>query len=95
MNSKNIYQFHYDSLVIDTHSDFLTKALDDSVEFGNVTSNVQSGIYKLKDGGVDVQFFAVWVKPENERIKSARQFTVEQILLLNKIEIQYNASTFP
>ena len=91
MNSKNIYQFHYDSLVIDTHSDFLTKALDDSVEFGNVTSNVQSGIYKLKDGGVDVQFFAVWVKPENERIKSARQFTVEQILLLNKIEIQYNA----
>lgn len=91
MDSKAIYQMHYDTLVIDSHSDFLDKAYDSNLSFGDVSPDLQSGIFKLRDGGVDVQCFAVFIKPENERDKSPRHYAVEQILILNKFETEFKA----
>jgi membrane dipeptidase len=82
---------HYDAIVVDTHNDFIWKVYDKGYELGIRNKNSQSDIPKFRDGGVDIQFFAVWI-PMKE-VKSSLEFTKKQIAKLKEIEKE-NADDF-
>jgi len=53
---------HQQSLVVDTHSDVLLQVLRGA----DISKRLESGhvdLIRLKEGGVDVQFFAIWPNP--------------------------------
>lgn len=52
---------HRDALVIDTHVDTLQRVLMSAVDLGKPLQSGHVDLPRLKAGGVDAQFFAVWV----------------------------------
>ena len=56
-------ELHRQSLVIDTHMDTLQRVLIQGADLGVRSNNGQSDLPRLKAGGVDAQFFAVWPDP--------------------------------
>jgi membrane dipeptidase len=53
---------HQQSLVVDTHTDALLQVLRGA----DISKRLESGhvdLIRLKEGGVDVQFFAIWPNP--------------------------------
>jgi membrane dipeptidase len=60
---KNYFEIHKNALVIDTHADVLLQVLRGS-DISKKTNHGQVDLIRLKEGGVDVQFFAVWPNPD-------------------------------
>lgn len=56
-------ELHRQSLVIDTHMDTLQRVLMQGADLGVRSTNGQSDLPRLKAGGVDAQFFAIWPDP--------------------------------
>ena len=54
---------HKKAMVVDTHADVLLQVLRGS-DISKKTSFGHVDLIRLKEGGVDVQFFAVWPNPE-------------------------------
>ena len=71
-------RIHEEALVIDTHSDFLYRADLDGSALTDEPPLAQTTLGKLEQGGVDAQFFSVWVPPAYERYGYARK-TLELI----------------
>ncbi|HMQ68169.1 MAG TPA: dipeptidase [Ignavibacteria bacterium] len=76
-------EIHYDAILADTHNDFIWKVFDKGAAFGIRNSNTQSDLPRLKEGGVDVQVFAIWI-PMN-MIRSSYNFVIGQISALKNI----------
>ena len=54
-------KLHAESIVVDTHNDILTTALDKGVSFDqNLKGQTHSDLKRMKEGGIDVQIFSVW-----------------------------------
>ena len=54
-------KLHFNSIVVDTHNDLLSKVVDDKVIMDNdLTGKTHSDLARFKKGGVDVQLFSVW-----------------------------------
>ncbi len=52
---------HYKSLLVDTHNDFLTKAVEKGYAMdADLRGKTHSDLARFKQGGVDVQVFSVW-----------------------------------
>lgn len=79
-------KLHEDALVVDTHNDFIWKVVDKGADFSIRNDFTQSGLPRLKEGGVDVQVLAVWI-PMSE-VKRSYDFTVSQISKLKQIETE-------
>ncbi|MBL8166825.1 MAG: dipeptidase [Acidobacteria bacterium] len=56
-------ELHRQALVIDTHMDTLQRVLMQGADLGVRSTNGQSDLPRLKAGGVDAQFFAIWPDP--------------------------------
>ncbi len=56
-------ELHRGALVIDTHMDTLQRVLIQGADLGVRSASGQSDLPRLKAGGVDAQFFAVWPDP--------------------------------
>lgn len=83
--SKDDYlKLHFDNILVDSHNDFLWQVYDKGAVFENRNSFTQSDYFKFKEGGVDVQIFAVWI-PMKE-VKRSVGFTKGQIERLYNIE---------
>jgi len=54
---------HFSSLVADTHNDVLLRVMTGG-DISQRTSEGHSDLVRLKEGGVDVQVFSVWMGPE-------------------------------
>lgn len=80
----NYLKLHYDALLVDTHNDFIWKVLDKGAVFGQRNSFTQSDLPRFKEGGVDVQVFAVWI-PMN-KVSRSYSFVMSQIDRLKNIE---------
>ncbi|MEO8445970.1 MAG: dipeptidase [bacterium] len=89
LDKTDYLNLHNESIVIDTHSDFIWKVFDKGVDFKNETSSIQSDLPRLKAGGVDVQVFAVWI-PMNQ-VKRSFSFTMSQINKLVEIAAENSA----
>lgn len=54
-------KLHFNSVVVDTHNDLLTTAIDKGLVIDHdLTGKTHSDLARLKKGGVDVQLFSVW-----------------------------------
>ena len=54
-------KLHFNSIVVDTHNDLLSKVVDDKVIMdSDLTGKTHSDLDRFKKGGVDVQLFSVW-----------------------------------
>lgn len=71
-------RIHEEALVIDTHSDFLYRADLDGSALTDEPPLAQTTLGKLEQGGVDAQFFSVWVPPVYQQYGYARK-TLELI----------------
>ncbi|HEY4966074.1 MAG TPA: dipeptidase, partial [Puia sp.] len=50
-----------DAILVDTHNDFLSKAVEDHVVFdSNLKGITQSDLFRMKEGGVKVQMFSIF-----------------------------------
>ncbi len=81
-SARDYLKLHYESIVVDSHNDFIWQVYDKGAEFKG-SSFTQSDLPRFKSGGVDVQFFAVWI-PMKE-VKNSFSFVKGQINRLNKI----------
>lgn len=57
--SKDFKKVHQRAVVVDTHNDVLLRAMEGE-DISVRTTKGHSDIVRLKEGGVDVQFFSVW-----------------------------------
>lgn len=80
--SRDYLKLHYDAIVVDSHNDFIWQVYDKGAEFKG-SSFTQSDLPRFKSGGLDVQFFAVWI-PMKE-VKNSFSFVKGQISRLNQI----------
>ena len=66
-------RIHEEALVIDTHSDFLFRSGLDGSALTDDPPLAQTTLGKLEQGGVDAQFFAVWIPPAYKQYGYARK----------------------
>lgn len=57
--SKDFKKVHQKGVVVDTHNDVLLRAMEGE-DISVRTTKGHSDVVRLKEGGVDVQFFSVW-----------------------------------
>lgn len=57
--------FHFKSLVVDTHNDILSECFDKHISFDDdLLGKTHSDLSRFKQGGVDVQIFSIWCDGE-------------------------------
>ncbi|RZJ98692.1 MAG: hypothetical protein EOO46_24655 [Flavobacterium sp.] len=61
IKAQSYQDIHNKAILIDTHNDFLTKAMEYSISLDmDLRGKAQSDLTRFKIGGLDVQFFSVW-----------------------------------
>ncbi len=60
---------HEAAIVVDTHSDTSERLLERGVDMGKRSKEGHMDLPRMKEGGVDVQFFASWVDPKKYAAK--------------------------
>ena len=59
--AQNARKLHFRSLLIDTHNDIPTTAIDGGVSFDqSLKTKTHSDLQRMQEGGVDAQFFSIW-----------------------------------
>jgi len=59
--AQNAKQLHENAIVVDTHNDFLSQAVDKGYNFeDNLLGKAHSDLGRMIKGGLDVQIFSVW-----------------------------------
>lgn len=59
--SQTNQKIHNNAILVDTHNDFLTQTMERNMVFDtDLKGKTHSDLNRMKDGGVDVQFFSVW-----------------------------------
>ncbi len=60
-------KLHFSSIVIDTHNDIPSTAIDKGVSFDqNLQTKTHSDLQRMAAGGVDAQFFSIWCDGNKE-----------------------------
>ncbi len=57
-------EVHRNAFVVDVHSDSIDRLFDDNSDFGVRSASGHMDIPRLSEGGLDLQFFAIWVSPD-------------------------------
>jgi membrane dipeptidase len=87
LTEEQAIRLHYDAFVIDSHNDYLYQVFKRGADFGSKDNFTQSGLQRFREGGVDLQVFAVWIPSSEER--RAFSFASEQIDRLKRYEEKY------
>lgn len=66
-------RIHEQAIVIDTHMDTLQRVLMQHADLGVRSKEGQADLDRFKEGGVDAQFFAVWIDPMYAPYHAARR----------------------
>jgi len=67
---------HREYVIVDAHCDFLTAMEEQNRRFGQRSESGHVDLFRLKQGGVQVQFFAAFVSPAYRRNPLARALTL-------------------
>ncbi|MDI6767648.1 MAG: dipeptidase [Bacteroidota bacterium] len=81
-NNIDYRKLHSDALVVDAHNDVVQRILEGE-DISKRTLRGHSDLPRLKDGGVDVQFFSIWVPPQ----KTQRSYFDQANEQIDSIEI--------
>ncbi len=89
----SLISVHHNSTLIDLHNDILeVMAGEPSYHLGTLHTTHHTDIPRLQKGGVDVQFFAVWVDPD--KFDSSFYFDQSQAMMnIFKNEMSLNPNT--
>lgn len=61
LHAQRYQKLHNNAIVIDTHNDVLTQAIEKHVRFdADMKGYAHSDLARMKQGGIDVQVFSVW-----------------------------------
>ena len=61
LSAQNYQNIHNKAIFLDTHNDFLTQTMEKNFVFDTDLKGItHSDLNRMKEGGVDVQFFSVW-----------------------------------
>jgi len=61
LSAQNYQNIHTKAIFVDTHNDFLMQTMEKNFVFDNhLKGKTHSDLDRMKEGGVDVQFFSVW-----------------------------------
>ncbi len=61
LSAQEAKKIHFKSILIDTHNDIPTTAIDGGVSFDqSLKTKTHSDLERMKEGGVDAQFFSIW-----------------------------------
>lgn len=86
---EDAFKLHYDAIVVDSHNDYLYQVWKKGADFGRKDAFTQSGLPRFKEGGVSLQFFAIWIPTSEE--KHAFAFAKQQGERLKNIEKEYGS----
>ena len=76
-------KLHSEAVFVDTHNDFMYQVYDKGADISSDNSFTHSDIPKFREGGVDVQVFAVWIP--NKQFRNSYRFTLDQIERLKQM----------
>ena len=61
LSAQDYQKIHNKAILVDTHNDFLTQTMEKNFVFDtDIKGKTHSDLNRMKEGGVDVQFFSVW-----------------------------------
>ncbi|HMI79522.1 MAG TPA: dipeptidase [Ferruginibacter sp.] len=87
LSAQSYKKLHARSIVVDTHNDILTTAIDDKLIIDNdLTGKTHSDLDRFKKGGVDIQLFSVWcdgLKPQPYAWANRQMDTLEAVARRN------------
>ncbi len=86
--AQRVKRVHSDATVWDTHADTLGRMLAEGVDIGTRLDSGHIDLVRMKEGGLDVQVFAVWVEPDYWPDK-AKDRAVKMIDLLHATVAKY------
>lgn len=86
---EDAFKLHYDAIVVDSHNDYLYQVWKRGADFGRKDAFTQSGLPRFREGGVSLQFFAIWIPGSEE--KRAFAFAKQQAERLKNIEKEYGS----
>src|SRR2546423_12963188 len=55
---------HRRAIIIDMHADTAQRLVDENVDLQNRLADGQFDAVRAREGGLDAQFFSIWVEPE-------------------------------
>ncbi len=55
---------HRRAIIVDMHADTTQRLVDENVDLGQRLSNGHLDAVRAKEGGLDAQFFSIWVEPD-------------------------------
>jgi membrane dipeptidase len=71
--TKGARALHERAIVVDTHSDLTSRMLEDGFDPGPRSATGHMDLVRMKEGGLDAQFFAIYVAEEFARGGAARR----------------------
>lgn len=61
LSAQSYQEIHEKAIFVDTHNDFLTQTMEKNFVFDtDLKGKTHSDLNRMKEGGLDVQFFSVW-----------------------------------
>ena len=87
---------HEFGLLIDGHNDLpwhireLGNSSFDELDIGQPQPSLQTDIPRLRTGGVDAQFWVIYVPPESAATGEAKKITLEQFDLIDRMVARYD-----
>ncbi|MCS6817475.1 MAG: membrane dipeptidase [Blastocatellia bacterium] len=72
-------RIHREAIVVDTHSDVTSRMLDEGFDIGRRASDGHMDIPRMKEGGIDAQFFAIYVAARYAREGGAARRALDMI----------------
>lgn len=84
-NSQSYKKLHQKAVLIDTHNDVLSSAVLDGKDISHRIADGHSDLDRLKEGGVDVQFFSVYTGPESRNKEGVYKDANQEIDSLESI----------
>ena len=86
--SPSFNKIHQRSTLVDTHNDLLTSQTLEGRDVSNRLTEGHSDLSRLKEGGVDVQFFSVWTGETARNKEGFFRDAMEQIDSLEFITLR-------
>ena len=81
----NYTQIHQDALVVDMHADALYSLFSTGRSLEKYSTRGHVDLVRLKQGGIDVEFFAVWPDPDKKEKQSTYEQSAEMLDTLDQI----------
>ncbi len=69
-------KIHSDAIVIDAHND-VTGRMVDGADISRRTSQGHSDLPRFREGGIDAEFFSIWVPPKKVKLSYYKQANIQ------------------